>query len=266
MGFRRLGQASGGSSGSISQINGSSSIDVTGGSGPTATIAVKDGGVSTAKLADVNVTTGKIADNAVTNAKLAQAPTATIKGNKTAGTANVADLTVAEVTTLIGLGTAAFQATTAFDAAGAAAAAQAASQPLSANLTSLAGVASTAYGRSLLTLASAVADAESLGSEIPTAGSNLSDANATITIAGGAQYVLPAATLTANRVLTLGVTGSPLTGEIISVLRRGTEAFTYTIQDDAATVLFTMPVSTRFAAYFRYNGTHFTLSSAVRIQ
>lgn len=246
MGFRRLGQASSGGGGSITLIQGSSSIDVTGGTGPTATVAAKDNGVS--------------------NAKLAQAPANTIKGNNTGATANEADLTVAQVTTLLGLGTAAFQAATAFDAAGAAAAAQSASQPLDADLTAIAALSTTAYGRGLLTLASAVADAESLGSEIPTQGTNLTDANATITIAGGAQYVLPAATLTANRVLTLGVTGSPLTGEIMAVLRRGTEAFTLTVQDDAATVLFTMPASTKFAAYFRFSGTHFVLSSAVRIQ
>lgn len=113
---------------------------------------------------------------------------------------------------------------------------------------------------------SPVVRAELLGSEIPTAGADLGDANATITIAGGAQYILPAATLTANRVITLGVTGSPITGETIAILRRGTEAFTLTVQDDAATSLLVMPASMRLAAYFRFNGTHFVLASAIRIQ
>ena len=204
--------------------------------------------------------------HAVTNTKLAQAPALTLKGNKTGATADVADLVVADVTTLLGLGSAAFQPSSAFDAAGAAAAAQAASQPLNSQLTAIAALTTTTYGRSLLTLASAVADAESLGSEIPTAGTNLTDANASINIGGGAQCVLPAATLTTNRVLTLAVTGSPLTGEIMAVLRRDTTANTYTIQDDAGTTLFVMPASTKFAAYFRFSGTHFVLSSAVRIQ
>ncbi len=43
-----------------------------------------------------------ITDNAVTNAKLAQAAAFTIKGNDTASTANVADLTVSQVNSLLG--------------------------------------------------------------------------------------------------------------------------------------------------------------------
>jgi hypothetical protein len=136
-----------------------------------------------------------------------------------------------------------------------------ASSAIAANITD-----ATTVGRSMLTAATAVAQAELLGSEIPTAGTNLADANATIAIGGGAQYVLPAATLTANRVITLGVTGSPITGETIAILRRGTEAFSLTIQDDAATSLLVMPASTRFAGYFRYNGTHYVLASAIRTQ
>ena len=136
-----------------------------------------------------------------------------------------------------------------------------ATTPTAANITD-----ASAVGRSMLTAATAVLQAEGLGSEIPTAGTNLGDANATLTIAGGAQYILPAATLTANRVITLGVTGSPITTDTIVILRRGTEAFTLTVQDDAATLLVVMPASTRMAAYFRYNGTHFVATSSVRIQ
>lgn len=43
-----------------------------------------------------------IQTNVVTNAKLAQAATLTLKGNNTGGTANVADLTVAQVNTMLG--------------------------------------------------------------------------------------------------------------------------------------------------------------------
>lgn len=63
----------------------------------------------------------------------------------------------AALRTLAGLGTAATQATSAFDAAGAAAAAQAASQPLDSDLTAIAALTTTAFGRSLLAAADAAA-------------------------------------------------------------------------------------------------------------
>lgn len=63
----------------------------------------------------------------------------------------------------LGLGTAATQNTTAFEVAGAAAAAQAASQPLDADLTAIATLATTTYGRSLLALADAAAGRSVLG-------------------------------------------------------------------------------------------------------
>ena len=59
--------------------------------------------------------------------------------------------------TALGLGTAATQASGAFDAAGAAAAAQAASQPLDSDLTAIAALSTTEYGRSVLTAANAAA-------------------------------------------------------------------------------------------------------------
>jgi hypothetical protein len=59
--------------------------------------------------------------------------------------------------TALGLGTAATSASSAFDAAGAAAAAQSASQPLDSDLTAIAALTTTTYGRALLTLADAAA-------------------------------------------------------------------------------------------------------------
>jgi hypothetical protein len=59
--------------------------------------------------------------------------------------------------TAAGLGTAATQNTGAFDAAGAAAAAQAASQPLDSDLTAIAALSTTSFGRSVLALADAAA-------------------------------------------------------------------------------------------------------------
>jgi hypothetical protein len=65
--------------------------------------------------------------------------------------------------TLLGLGTAALSATGDFDAAGAAAAAQAASQPLDSDLTAIAALSTTTYGRALLALADAAAGRTALG-------------------------------------------------------------------------------------------------------
>lgn len=65
--------------------------------------------------------------------------------------------------TALGLGTAATQASTAFDSAGAAAAAQAASQPLDSDLSALAALSTTSFGRELLTAANAGALLGSLG-------------------------------------------------------------------------------------------------------
>lgn len=59
--------------------------------------------------------------------------------------------------TALVLGTAATQATGAFDAAGAAAAAQAASQPLDSDLTAIAALSTTSFGRSVLAVADAAA-------------------------------------------------------------------------------------------------------------
>lgn len=65
--------------------------------------------------------------------------------------------------TALALGTAATQNTTAFDAAGAAAAAQAASQPVDSDLTAIAALSTTSFGRSLL----ALADGAALAGAIP---------------------------------------------------------------------------------------------------
>ena len=75
-------------------------------SGAWSTPAGSGGGI-TALTGDVTASgtgsvTATIANNAVTNAKLAQAPTLTLKGNNTGGTANVSDLTVAQVQAMMG--------------------------------------------------------------------------------------------------------------------------------------------------------------------
>lgn len=130
------------------------------------TAAIVDNSISTIKIIDAAITTVKLMDAAVTNAKLANMNEALFK-MRAVGTGNgpPIDGTPAQAKTALaitasdvsGLGTAATQPSSAFDPFGAAAAVQAASQPLDADLTAIAALATTAYGRALLTLADAAA-------------------------------------------------------------------------------------------------------------
>lgn len=90
-------------------------------------------------------------------------------------------------------------------------------------------------------------------------GAALTDANLSKDVSNGAEFVLPIGTLTASRTLTLAVTGSPITNQVIRVTRYDATANTYLVKDDAATTLLTFPVSVRAAADFKFNGTHFVL-------
>lgn len=101
---------------------------------------------------------------------------------------------------------------------------------------------------------------------LPTTGAALTDADATIIVTGGAQRTLPAATLSTNRVLTLGVTGLPAAKQLITVVRRDATTNTYTVKDDAATTLLVLPAG--FAADFVYDSVavHFILLSCYPVQ
>lgn len=88
-------------------------------------------------------------------------------------------------------------------------------------------------------------------------GTNLTDANATILVSGNRTRILPAATLTANRRLSLGNTGA-VSGDEFFVVRNDTGAFTYTIVNGgpAADNLAIMPISNRAWCRARFDGTN----------
>jgi hypothetical protein len=92
-------------------------------------------------------------------------------------------------------------------------------------------------------------------------GAALTDADATIQIGDGGRRVLPDATLTANRTVTLGTT-SAVAGDIIEIARIDTEAFTLAVVNGGpgAGTLLTMAVSAMLYGKFRFDGTNWALS------
>lgn len=100
----------------------------------------------------------------------------------------------------------------------------------------------------------------------PVEGTDLTDANATINVGQGNDRVLRAA-LTANRTITLGTTGSPETGEVITIKRFSTTAHTVAIVNGGAGggTLYTFPVSAKRVADFRYNGTNWEYVGVKRL-
>ncbi|HEY3496511.1 MAG TPA: hypothetical protein VGK73_17550, partial [Polyangiaceae bacterium] len=88
------------------------------------------------------------------------------------------------------------------------------------------------------------------------AGTNLTDADQTITVSQGNRRVssLP---LTANRITTLGVSDTPRFGAVIRIERIDGGANSRTIKDHLGNELHVFPPSTLEAAEFRYNGTKY---------
>lgn len=97
----------------------------------------------------------------------------------------------------------------------------------------------------------------------PVKGTNLTDASATIYIGGKPLRVLPTATLSANRVLTLGTTNTA-DGDVIRVVRLDVGAWTYALVNGGAGAgtLLTMPVSKRYWADMYFDGTNWALIGA----
>jgi hypothetical protein len=94
-------------------------------------------------------------------------------------------------------------------------------------------------------------------------GADLTDANATIQVGGDRWRVLPAATLSGNRVLTLGTTNAQA-GHQLTITRLDAGAFTYAIANGGAGAgtLITFPVSSRYWARLQFDGTNWLLRAA----
>jgi hypothetical protein len=106
-----------------------------------------------------------------------------------------------------------------------------------------------------------------LSVNIPSEGAALTDGALTINPASEAcsQRTLPATVpLTNDRTYVLGVTGSPITNSVFSIVKRGAGAHTLTVNDDAATQLFVFASgSTNQQANFYFDGTHYKFLSLV---
>lgn len=91
-------------------------------------------------------------------------------------------------------------------------------------------------------------------------GSDLTDANATIQVGGKEWRVLPAATLSANRTLTLGTTNAAA-GDAIDITRLDLTANTYAIVNGGvgAGTLCTLPASQRWWIRVEFDGTNWSL-------
>lgn len=91
-------------------------------------------------------------------------------------------------------------------------------------------------------------------------GADLGDDDATLVHDGYTLRVLPAAVQTKNLVFTLGTAGS-VENDPLRILWQGTEAFTTTINNAAASALLVKPVSTRAYADFQRDASDWILTA-----
>lgn len=91
-------------------------------------------------------------------------------------------------------------------------------------------------------------------------GDDLTNADTTIQIGGKPWRVLPAATLSTDRVLTLGTVNAQ-DGDTFDITRLDASAFLYTIANGGpgAGTLVTLPISARSFARFQFDGANWAL-------
>lgn len=89
---------------------------------------------------------------------------------------------------------------------------------------------------------------------------DLTDASVTVQVGGGRFRRMPAATLSANRTITLGTTGA-VAGDIMNFIRLDVGAFTLAFVNGGAGAgtLLTLPVSKLGSAQFLFDGTNWHL-------
>lgn len=98
-------------------------------------------------------------------------------------------------------------------------------------------------------------------------GNDLTDANETIDVSGNRTRILPAATLTTNRTLTLD-DANAVAGDELFIVRNDATAFTFTIANGGAGGgnVAVMPVSNRAWCRARFDGTNWIhLSSGIAL-
>lgn len=90
-------------------------------------------------------------------------------------------------------------------------------------------------------------------------GTSLTDANQTLTVAGGQRYVIPAATLTMTRTKTLDAAGA-VRGNVIEITRHDVTANTCDVAYGGTGTPLTFAASTRHYAKFTFDGVAWQLT------